>query len=202
MSWLIDDFPYCTHHVFIAHCQENRETLAIPIYRALQALDVAAWLDRYDYPEAALDEFQSLRDAILKCRFVVYLVTEESLDQGRGWQAIERAYGELLQRNLAFESPFLPVELPLFYVQRSHPTLTRSCWSSLIANDVARFYPTDHELEISVMKDWAVREIVAFRNKQESFGTAIVPALLQDPRVRDLIKIRRGFEERITFAHP
>ena len=98
-DWRVRHYPRCTHHVFLSHCAENRRSLVHPVYTGLQKDQYVPWLDRHHYPRGQ-GAFAALREAIIRCRHVVYFVTEEFLSQGRGWNSVETAYSELLQANL------------------------------------------------------------------------------------------------------
>ena len=138
-DWRVRHYPRCTHHVFLSHCAENRRTLVHPVYTGLQKDQYVPWLDRHHYPRGQ-GAFAALREAIIRCRHVVYFVTEEFLSQGRGWNSVETAYSELLQANLIHPSLVLcNVQLHLFFLPRSHEILERSAWGSFVQS--GRLYP-------------------------------------------------------------
>lgn len=72
--WSISHFPACQFHVFLSHCDEDRRWRVFPLRERLESLGMPAWLDRHDYP-AGTTPFEALREAILKYRHIVYLVT-------------------------------------------------------------------------------------------------------------------------------
>ena len=100
-DWKIRHLPRCTHHVFLSHCAEDRGRLVLPVYNALKDSQYSPWLDQHHYPRGR-DPFAALREKIIHCRHVVYFVTAKFLAQGRGWNSTERAYSNLLQKNLHF----------------------------------------------------------------------------------------------------
>jgi hypothetical protein len=98
-DWAISHWPSCQFHAFLSHCAEDREGLVIPVQQRLEARQVVTWLDQHHYP-AGRDPFEILREEILRCRHVVFFVTESLLRQARGWSAVERSYAEVVQRAL------------------------------------------------------------------------------------------------------
>ena len=80
-DWRVRHYPRCTHHVFLSHCAENRRTLVHPVYTGLQKDQYLPWLDRHHYPRGQ-GAFAALREAIIRCRHVVYFVTEEFYRRG------------------------------------------------------------------------------------------------------------------------
>lgn len=89
-GWAIGTFPECRYHVFLSHCQEDRERLVFPLRDSLQRIQRIPWMDCHDYPKGR-PPFAALRDSLLECRHVVFLITESMLDQPRGWTMIESA---------------------------------------------------------------------------------------------------------------
>ena len=157
-DWRVRHYPRCTHHVFLSHCAENRCTLVYPVYTGLQKDQYVPGLDHHHYARGQ-GAFAALREAIIRCRHVVYFVTEEFLSQGRGWNSVETAYSELLQANLMQPALVLcNVQLPLFFLLRSHQTLERSAWGSFVQS--GRFYPPGKVDGGAV--NWAKQEITAF----------------------------------------
>lgn len=202
MNWLVESFPPCTHHAFIAYAAEDREDLARPIRDELKSrCGIEAWIDELDYPSSATDEFLTLRESILRSRFVVYLVTKSSLKQGRGWQAIERSYGELLQRSVEHDGLRHYVELPLFFVPRTNASLSRSCWRHWIENNSAKFYPPHEELEVGAIVQWATSHISAFVGLQLNQSRDL-HKLFSDSRFLEFLRARPGLVDRLTGKYP
>lgn len=130
MRWSIDYFPKCSHHVFLSHCAEDRANLVIPVYDALTAAGVSAWLDQVDYTYGR-DSRTALKDGVLKSRHVVFFVTPDMISTGRGWCVFELAYAEILQANLLHPGgPLANVFLPLFFLPLTDPTLPRTVWQA------------------------------------------------------------------------
>jgi len=67
MLWQLRSFPACTHHVFLSHCSEDRASLVMPLYEALQAQGIIPWLDLHDYPYGSRS-FEALRNGVLWSR--------------------------------------------------------------------------------------------------------------------------------------
>ncbi|HEX7380139.1 MAG TPA: toll/interleukin-1 receptor domain-containing protein [Pirellulales bacterium] len=138
MLWQIQFFPFCTQHIFLSHCCEDREDFVFPLCGALERRRVIVWLDQHNYPYGRTS-FQALRDGILKSRHVVFLVTEAMLEQRRGWSTVELAWADLLQENLRELGGILQtVSLPIMLVPPDDPRLRRSAWFPCV--DRAVFY--------------------------------------------------------------
>ena len=169
-----------------------------PVYDALESKTYFPWLDLHDYPRGR-DPFAALRDGILNCRHVVYLITDHFLSQGRGWPSIENAYAHLLQENFQYPSLELcAVQFPLFFLPRDHETLHRSTWAPLIHR--GRFYPSGRVDHGAV--NWAVEEVVAFIQQEERRGAEIAEQVEHDPSFRPLLTGERNVLRRITYADP
>ncbi len=76
---------------------------------------------------------QALRDGLVACRHIVYLITPAYRRQSRGWTAMEKAYGGLIQKQFNFEGDeWLRFELPLFFdLNRGLPEIDQTIWRSL-----------------------------------------------------------------------
>ena len=197
-DWRVRYFPRCTHHVFLSHCAEDRDRLARPVYRELENAKFSPWLDEHHYP-VGQGAFEALREGILCCRHVVYLVTARFLSQGRGWNSVENAYANLLQENLRFGSlEVCHIQYPLFFVPRSHVTLQRSAWASLVQR--GRFYP--RRTFDSGAVSWAVQEITAFIQQEEKRGVSLAIQLQNDPGFRPLLTAEPNLLRRIMCAAP
>lgn len=197
-DWRIRNLPRCTHHVFLSHCAEDRTRLAQPVYDALERKTYFPWLDIHDYPRGR-DPYAALRDGILNCRHVVYLITDPFLSQGRGWPSVENAYAHLLQENFHYPSLELcAIQFPLFFLPHGHETLHRSTWAPLIHR--GRFYPRGRIDHGAV--DWAVEEIIAFIQQEERRGAEIAEQVEHDPSFRPLLTGERNVLQRIMCADP
>ncbi len=51
-EWQIRYWPEVEWHVFLSHCQEDRELLVLPIFDELVRRGVVPWVDQHHYPEA------------------------------------------------------------------------------------------------------------------------------------------------------
>ena len=197
-NWRVRYFPRCTHHVFLSHCAEDRVRLVQPVYNALEENQSSPWLDRHHYPRAQ-DAFAALREGIILCRHVVYFVTESFLSQGRGWNSVETAYSDLLQKN--FLHPGLElchIQFPLFFVPRSHPVLQKSVWGTLVQR--GRFYLPGEVNGGAV--NWTTREIVAFIKQEESRGVSVATQIRNDPSFKYLLQGEVNLLSRVMCADP
>ena len=182
-DWRIRSLPRCTHHVFPSHCAEDRTRLAQSIYAALESKMYFPWLDIHDYPRGR-DPFAALRDGILNCRHVVYLITGPFHAQGRGWPILENAYAHLLQENFRYPSVELcAVQFPLFFLPHGHETLQRSTWAPLIHR--GRFYPRGRIDRGAV--NWAVDEYRCFHPAGRETGRRNSEQVEHDPSFRPLL---------------
>jgi TIR domain len=197
MHWQIEAFPRCTHHVFLSHCREDRNDLVFPLRELLRANDFIPWLDQHDYPTGHAS-FEALRHGILRCRHVVFLVTENMLNQPRGWGIVELAWAELLQENLRVPGGVLQiVALPLVFVQQNHEGLLRSAWKSV--HDRAEFFDTARDAD---RVEWAFRKIFNFVASQEELGADYALLQAQDPLLSDRLQFRAGLLDRVTARYP
>src|SRR5690349_5256766 len=131
-AWTISSFPRCKFHVFLSHSAEDRGWLVLPLFDALQKRAIIPWIDLHHFPLGA-ESFEALRESILGCRHIVYLLTLATLDNPRGWTSLERAYGGLLQENLRGPGlEYCHIELPLFFLPREHETLPRTIWQPIL----------------------------------------------------------------------
>lgn len=187
-KWKIERWPRCLHHVFLSHCAENRQDLVVPVYERIARQKIIPWLDRHHYPSGR-GSHEALRESLLRCRHVVYFVTPELLRQGesRGWCVLERGYGSVIQQALTDVGH---VELPLFFVARTDPTLQRSVWSAL--TDQGVFFDSDSVKSNPVT--WAVRQIADFIRREEVYAFE----MLQNASQKDLPSREKNFLDRIT----
>lgn len=193
--WTISHFPACQFHVFLSHCDEDRQWLALR--ERLEALGISAWVDRHHYP-AGMTPFEALREAILKCRHVVYLVTEAMLSQGRGWSVVEKSYAGLLQDSLTEDGLELShVELPLFFLSMRNADLPRAVWNSIRYR--GRFSP-GHADYVA----WAAEEIRRFVADEKGRGLEFARDLDRDLRFRERLDGRNqpGLIDRICARYP
>jgi TIR domain len=196
MLWQIRFFPFCTHHVFLSHCREDRERLVTPLCHHLENDGFLVWLDRHDYPYGRTS-FQALRDGVLKSRHTVFLITAETLEQPRGWSIVESAWAELLQENLRDPGGTLQtVSLPLIFVNLDDERLRRSAWFPLV--DRAAFHQEGGADPVA----WAARQIEEFIEREAGRGLDNAAWLEQDTASRRRLGKRHGLIERITALYP
>lgn len=197
-SWRVRYLPRCTHHVFLSHCAENRTCLVQPVYNALEAAQYSPWLDRHHYPRGR-DSFAALREGIIRCRHVVYFVTEEFLLQGRGWNSIETAYANLLQKSfLQYDLELCNIQFPLFFVPKAHPILQRSAWGPQIQR--GKFYSPGEVDDGAV--NWATQEITDFIKQEEIRGSSLADQIEIDPSFRWLLDEEENLLSRVMCSDP
>lgn len=198
MLWQVSSYPDCTHHVFLSHCREDRDSLVLPVFERLQARGIVPWLDQQDYPGGRA-ELHALRDSMLKCRHVVFFVTENMIRQRRGWTVVELVYAELLQESLCWPGGVLQhVALPLFLFDfaKAQEHLVQSVWHLLEGRRVA--YSGGEASPV----DWATDQIGSYLSREESFGRDMLGTLEHTPNLRDHVSNRPGLEGRITVLSP
>ncbi len=194
MFWTVRNFPTCTHHVFLSHSNEDRDSLVIPAYRALVERGVVPWLDRHDYPYGRGSR-AALRDSIPACRHVVFFVTPAMLDQARGWRVQELAWTELLQDNLVRSGgPLANVFLPLYLVPHGDDRLPRSVWQAVRDRGVVWGGATDR-------LTWAVDQIVAFLRREQTLSDRFRAVARRDEDFRHELKARE-LVDRVTRFDP
>lgn len=130
-EWRINFWPPCTHHVFLSHCQEDRDQLVVPVFEELERRGIIPWIDRHHYP-LARDALQALREGLLACRHTAYFLTGAALSNGRGWMAVERSFADAIQRRMVYGDESAHFELPLLLVPQADPAFQRSIWRSLV----------------------------------------------------------------------
>jgi hypothetical protein len=195
--WSISHFPACQFHVFLSHCDEDRQWLAYPLFDRLETLGVSPWIDRHDYP-LGMDPFEALREGILRCRHIIYLVTLAMLNQGRGWPVVEKTYAGLLQGGLTEAGLELShVELPLFFVPVGAASLTRSVWNSLRYR--GRFAPTETN-----HVEWAAQQILRFVVDEKARAIELAAELDRDSQFRKRLERRNqpGIMDRVCARYP
>ena len=196
--WQISSFPTCQFHVFLSHSAEDREWLILPLFERLKRVPIIPWLDLHHYP-LGTDTHEALRERILRCRHIVYLVTQATLAVARGWTVLERAYAGILQDNLcACGIDLCHVELPLFFLPRNEHRLTRSVWQS-VRGKASFHVPSDGN-----PVDWAVAQIARFVHQEQNWGIEVSEMTRMDPTLRKTISAdkRPGLHERLRAEFP
>lgn len=197
--WQISQWPKCEFHVFLSHCAEDREQFVIPLQQELQRRQIASWIDSHHYP-LGTSSHEALRDGLLRCRHVVYLVTRETLQRARGWVAVERTYGDLIQSNFRHQEVELShVELPLYFVPQDDKVLARSIWQSI--REKGKFYAG---VNVSTRKaiQWAASQIDAFVQQEEKRGMEIGEYVEQDQTLREKYVHETNALRRIAAIDP
>lgn len=196
MFWTTDFFPRCEHHVFLSHCAEDRTELVHPVYESLRERGIWAWLDRHDYPYGRGSR-AALRDAIIGCRHVVFLVTDAMLTQARGWCVQELAWTELLQDNLlqAGGPTLQNVFLPLYFVEPSDTRLPRSVWQAV--RDKGVFSQSG-----VARPAWAAGQIEAFLRREEVLAAELGRYARRNDAFRTSLRAKHGLFDRVTRFHP
>jgi hypothetical protein len=198
-EWDVRHWPRCDFHVFLSHCAEDREKLILPVRARIEAKHVVSWIDRHEYPPGR-DPFEILREELLRCRHIVYFVTESMLRQARGWTAVERGYAELAQRVLS-DGPLelCHVEIPLIFVARDHPTLMRSIWQPLLPKAV--FYPGKPRSSRERI-EWAAEVIAKFVRHEEQWGLDIGTRIEADSALANRFENDPNLFDRVVGASP
>jgi hypothetical protein len=192
--WIVTSFPHCTHHVFLSHCAEDRETLVYPLFQALRQRGIVPWLDRHDYPYGRSSR-AALRDSILRCRHTVFLITDAMLASARGWCVQELAWSELLQDNLRYPGgDLLNLILPLYFVEQADGRLPRSVWQVL--RDKRRFCSEDVE-----RGQWAATQIEEFLRREEQYANEL-RSLARRSDFAAHLKKSEGLRDRVTRVEP
>lgn len=169
--WRLAPWVPCGKHLFLSHASEDAERIAKPLYEALQTRRIVPWADFKDgrqlLGEAPLAE---LRQSLLRCRHVVYLLTPEALRQTRGWMAAERDMADHLQQLLQLSKQNLfDVELALLFPGAdgtfSDSTLIeRSVWDRLRPRKVVADTPAGQVIAATnIIVDFVERQIARSR---------------------------------------
>ena len=108
--------------MFLSHCREDADAIVLPVFNELKGYGIAPWVDRHDYPFGRTS-LEALKDSVLRCRHVVFFVTEAMLSVSRGWCVIEYTLSRILQETLIRGQTLSHIILPLFFVERNHPLL-------------------------------------------------------------------------------
>ncbi len=199
-DWTIEHWPICGSHAFLSHVAEDRESLVLPVLDQLRSHQVICWLDQHHYPTGR-DSHEALRDSILRCRRLVYFITPAMLKQGRGWTAIESAYGDLVHRQLSLSSSTLvQFELPLFFVPPTHKGLQRTAWRRLA--DRGAFHRTGRKANSLSPVDWAVQEIARFVQREELQAESVAGRLQSDPALNARCRRDSNFADRLLAITP
>lgn len=200
-DWTIRSWPACTRHVFMSHCQEDRDRLVLPLGDRLEQSGCSIWIDKHNYPLGRANAFEVLRDKLLECRHVVFFVTANFLKQGRGWTGVERGYSTLLQENLMYgPREVCHVQLPLFFVPRNHKALARSAWGAVVGTGGGEFYPGGCCDAGAI--EWARRTILRFVWQEQQFSLEVFDRMQRDSRMRRSLSSDPNLENRILGISP
>lgn len=197
MLWQIRSFPKCRYHVFLSHSQEDRDGLVRPVAEGLVASGVSPWLDEADYNYGRSSR-ESLQDAVLSSRHVVFFVTDAMLESARGWCVLELAYAEILDANLQGRGGRLAnAYLPLFLVEQGDPRLPRTVWQAV--RDRGHFMPKDSAVSAH---EWCQREIGNFLRREQQKCNDVNDSCRTDGRLTGEIDQTPGLLVRVTRFQP
>lgn len=197
--WQISHWPKCEFHVFLSHCAEDRERFVIPLQKELERRQITAWLDRHHYP-LGTSPHEALREGLLKCRHIIYLITRETLKQARGWVAVEKTFGEMIQSRFRHEEIELShVELPLYFVREDDKVLVRSIWQS--ACEKGKFFDGTNVATRKAIR-WTATQIEAFVRQEELRGEQIAENLKHDPMLSARFSQEPNLLRRIAASDP
>lgn len=197
MLWRIISFPKCVHHIFLSHCQEDRDQLVLPIHERLQTAGVVPWLDQEDYYYGR-DSRTALRDGILRSRHIVFFVTEAMLNVARGWCVFELAYAELLDVNLRtrggqLANPFLP----LFLLKQDDVRLPRSVWQAV--RERGRFFDSDRNGDPI---EWCANQIRDYLLREQVLSKDAARLAEQDSFFATMLAEVPGLQDRVAKFQP
>lgn len=199
-DWTITHWPVCGFHVFLSPAAEDRESLVLPVLEQLQTHQISSWVDQHQFPTGR-DSQEALRESILRCRHMIYFITPAMLKQGRGWTAIESAYGDLVQRQLNLPSAALmQFELPLFFLPPAHHGLQRTAWRRLA--DRGAFHRTGRKANPLSPVDWAVREVTSFVRREEVQAESVAGRLQVDSELNARCHRDANFADRVQAITP
>ncbi len=185
MIWGPSSLPAATRHIFLSHSSEDKGWLLDPLDVALRAAGVMPWYDRRHFP-LANDGFEALRNGIAECQHVVYLITQATLENRRGWQLLERCFASQVQSLFrAGGNELVRLELPLIFLPNksaSRDALGQSIWQPLLARSL--FCP---ESDAVASVNWAAGHVVRFLLQEQDRGDAQAKAYRQDPLYRKAV---------------
>lgn len=196
MIWTIRSYPPCLFHVFLSHTSDDKPWLVDPLDQLLQTRGTIPWYDRRHFP-LGVDPYEALRFGILRSRITVYLITLATLTIARGWQALEKAYGGILQDSFRFSGVELShTELPLFFLPRNDPSLPRTIWQPLVAK--GKFHTSKDGPPVT----WAADQIVRFVRAEENNSAGMLLNVRQDPVLAAWVNRQPGMNDRIAAHFP
>lgn len=189
-------FPKCKNHIFLSHCQEDRDSLVRPVYEALAKEGVVSFIDVADYYYGR-DSRSALKDGILDSRHVIFFITDAMLNNARGWCVFELAFSELLDSNFHFRGGKLATAfLPLFLIPQIDDRLPRSVWQAV--RDRGRFVdPTETDLVT-----WCCLQIREFLQRESRLSKNWAKLAKEDNELSDDLKRVSGRLDRVTKFQP
>lgn len=197
MSFLIDSFPRCAHHVFLSHTGRDKEDLVVPVYRRLKALGVIPWIDRHDFAFGR-DSLAALEEGVLLSRHVVFFLTPAMLTNSKGWCPVELAYADLLQRNLRGNGiDWVNVILPLILLPDPNAILPGTVWRTLA--DRGATHKPDRDTE---QVSWAVEAIHRFLMMEQRRAEHLERRSKKEKAFRESLTRTPGLKERVTLFEP
>ena len=197
MLWQLASFPTCRYHVFLSHCQEDRDCLVGPVHERLAGAKIKSFLDIEDYYYGR-DSRTALRDGILNSRHSVFFVTDAMLNSARGWCVIELAFAELLETNLHYRGGKLAnFILPLFSISQADPRLPRSVWQ--LVRDRGRFFDPVSDGDLV---EWCQREIRDFLVRERQVCKNVAQLALNDQSLTAELRKTTCLFDRVTKFQP
>jgi len=197
MSFLIDSFPRCTHHVFLSHTGQNKDALILPVYQRLRSQGVIPWIDRHDFSYGR-DSLVALAEGVLYSRHTVFFLTPAMLANPKGWCPVELAYADLLQRNLqAAALTLVNVILPLIFLPDPNATLPGTVWRTLADRG-----PICRAKRNPDRVSWAVDEIHRFLSSEQRRSEQLERRCRKEKAFGDSLTGTPGLKERVTLFEP
>ena len=197
MSFLIDSFPRCTHHVFLSHTGLDKVDLILPVYQRLRSQGVIPWIDQDDFAYGR-DSLVALEEGVLSCRHTAFFLTPAMLSNPKGWCPVELGYADLLQRNLRGNGvDLVNVILPLILLPDPNITLPGTVWRTL-ADRGPTYRPERDPDPVS----WAVGAIHRFLLLEQRRAERFEQRRRKDRDFRDSLSRTPGLKQRVTVFEP
>jgi TIR domain len=197
MSFSIEWFPNCTHHVFLSHTGLDKADLILPVRDRIIASGVVPWIDQDDY-NYGRDSFLALSEGILACRHVVFFITPAMMANPKGWCPVELGFADIIERNLCDKAtPLVNVILPLIFLPNAREALPGTVWRTLWDSGTPHD-PDRHPDRVS----WAAESICRFLEGEQRRAEQFDRRRIKDKAFGKLLNAKPGLQERVTTFEP